>query len=121
MIKVIVIDDHAVVREGLKRIIGETLEMSVVAEAGGGNEGLNFVRSVPCDVVLFVIALPQRSGLDVLKELHAEKPRLPVLILSGYCEFRSDCRLCQKASRRKVVLHPLCGNERSDTRCYAAD
>ena len=95
MIRVIVVDDHVVVREGVKRIIGESLEMSVVAEAGDGNEALAVVRNVPCDVVLLDIALPQKSGLDVLKQLHAEKPRLPVLILSGYSEGQYAIRCLQ--------------------------
>ncbi len=95
MIRVIVIDDHAVVRECLKRVLGESLEMSVVAEAGGGNEGLRLVRSVPCDVVILDIALPQKSGLDVLKEIHAEKPQLPVLVLSAYSEDQYAIRCLQ--------------------------
>lgn len=86
MIKVCVVDDHAVVREGLKRIIAENPGMAVTAEAGDGHEALRILKSEPCDVVLLDITMPNKSGLDVLKELHAESPRLPVLVLSMHAE-----------------------------------
>jgi DNA-binding NarL/FixJ family response regulator len=86
MIKVCVVDDHAVVREGLKRIISENAGISVTAEAGDGNEALRILRSQPCDVVVLDITMPNKGGLDVLKELHAESPRLPVLVLSVHAE-----------------------------------
>jgi len=86
MIKVVVVDDHAVVREGLKRIIAENVGMTVTAEAGDGNEALRTIRSQPCDVVVLDITMPNKSGLDVLKQLHAESPRLPVLVLSMHPE-----------------------------------
>ena len=89
MIRIIVVDDHPVVREGLKRVIVENIGMTITGEAGDGREALLVVRSRPCDVVLLDLAIPQKSGLDVLKELHAERPRLPVLILSGHSEVQN--------------------------------
>jgi DNA-binding NarL/FixJ family response regulator len=86
MIKVCVVDDHAVVREGLKRIIAENPGMSVTAEAGDGHEALKVLQNEPCDVLLLDITMPNKSGLDVLKELHARSPRLPVLVLSMHAE-----------------------------------
>jgi len=86
MIRVCVVDDHAIVREGLKRIISENPGMAVTAEAGDGNEALQVLQSKPCDVVVLDITMPNKSGLDVLKELHAQSPRLPVLILSVHAE-----------------------------------
>src|SRR6516162_289018 len=86
MIKVCVIDDHAVVREGLKRIIAENPGMAVTAEAGDGYEALKIIQNQPCDVVLLDITMPNKSALDVLKELHANTPRLPVLVLSMHAE-----------------------------------
>src|SRR5499425_1188245 len=86
MIKICVVDDHAVVREGLKRIIAENPGMAVTAEAGDGHEALRIIQSQPCDVVLLDITMPNKSGLDVLKELHANTPRLPVLVLSMHAE-----------------------------------
>src|SRR5947208_14589186 len=86
MIRVCVVDDHAVVREGLKRIISENPGMAVTAEAGDGHEAMRVIQSEPCDVVLLDITMPNKSGLDVLKQLHAESPRLPVLVLSMHSE-----------------------------------
>jgi DNA-binding NarL/FixJ family response regulator len=86
VINVLVVDDHAVVREGLKRIISENSGMTVSAEASDGNEALRLVGKTPCDVVVLDLALPEKNGLDVLKQLHAEAPRLPVLVLSMHSE-----------------------------------
>jgi two-component system invasion response regulator UvrY len=86
MIKILVADDHAVVREGLKQIVRETSDMVVTGEAADGREVLRLIREHDWDVVLLDIAMPGRSGLDILKELKAEEPRLPVLMLSMYPE-----------------------------------
>ena len=86
MIRVCVVDDHAVVREGIKRIISENAGMAVTAEAGDGAEALRIIQSKPCDVVVLDITMPKKSGLDILKELHLEAPRLPVLVLSVHAE-----------------------------------
>jgi two-component system invasion response regulator UvrY len=86
MIKVCVVDDHTVVREGLKRIISENSGMAVTAEAGNGLEALKIIKNEPCDVVILDITLPEKSGLDVLKELHAESPSLPILVLTMHAE-----------------------------------
>jgi DNA-binding NarL/FixJ family response regulator len=86
MIKVCVVDDHAVVREGLKRIIAENPGMAVTAEAGDGDEAIKVIQNEPCDVVLLDITLPKRNGMDVLKHIHNESPRLPVLVLSIHSE-----------------------------------
>lgn len=86
MIRVCVVDDHAVVREGLKRIIAENPGMSVTAEAGDGIQAMQVIHNEPCDVVLLDITMPDRNGLDVLKQIHSESPRLPVLVLSMHSE-----------------------------------
>src|SRR3977135_4236700 len=86
MIRIVVVDDHAGVREGLKRIISESPGMAVTGEAGDGFEAIKVVQSEPCDVVLLDITMPNKSGLDVLKQLHSELPRLPVLVLSMHAE-----------------------------------
>lgn len=86
MLRVVVVDDHPVVREGLKRIISESNELSVAAEASDGEEALQTIRNQPCDVVLLDISLPKKSGLEVLKHVRAEQPRLPILILSMHSE-----------------------------------
>ncbi len=86
MIRVLVADDHALVRAGLKQILGKTGEISVVGEARNGQEAMVEARRTPCDVILLDIGMPGRSGLDVLKQLRAEHPDLPVLILTMYPE-----------------------------------
>ena len=86
MIRVLIADDHAVVRQGLIQILGDTPEMVVAGEATNGQEVLDKVRAETWDVVVLDISMPDRSGLDVLKELRAERPALPVLVLSMYSE-----------------------------------
>jgi DNA-binding NarL/FixJ family response regulator len=86
MIKILIADDHAVVREGLKQIISETSDMRVTDEANNGQEVLNKVSEQHYDVVLLDITMPGRSGLDVLKQLKSKKPKLPVLMLSVHPE-----------------------------------
>ncbi len=86
MIRILVVDDHAIVREGLKQILGDVNDMSVRDEAAGGQEALAKIRSGEFDVVLLDISMPGRSGLEILKEIKAERPKLPVLILSMHAE-----------------------------------
>jgi DNA-binding NarL/FixJ family response regulator len=86
MIRVLVADDHAVVREGLKHILDEASDVSVAGEAGDGQEVLSLIRQEDFDVVVLDITMPGRSGLDVLNELKSRNRDLPVLILSVHPE-----------------------------------
>ncbi|SEM20652.1 DNA-binding response regulator, NarL/FixJ family, contains REC and HTH domains [Syntrophus gentianae] len=86
MIKILVADDHTIVREGLKQIVGEVDDMAVADEAGNGQEALAKIREGDYDVVLLDISMPGRSGLEILKDIRAERPKLPVLILSMHSE-----------------------------------
>ncbi len=86
MIKILIADDHPVVRKGLKEIIEVTPDMMVGDEASNGREALEKIRKSDFDVVLLDISMPGRSGLDILKELKSEKPELSVLILSMHPE-----------------------------------
>lgn len=86
MIRVLVVDDHAVVREGIKRLLAEAHNITVTGEAGDGTELLARVNQDEYDVVLMDLAMPGPSGLDTLEELRSRKPNLPVLILSMYPE-----------------------------------
>ncbi|UCF82290.1 MAG: response regulator transcription factor [Desulfobacteraceae bacterium] len=86
MIKILIADDHAIVRGGLKQILSEISDMVVVGEAADGQEVLEKVRKYDLDLVLLDIAMPGRGGLDTLKQLKHEKPELPVLVLSMYPE-----------------------------------
>jgi len=86
MIKILVADDHTIVREGLKQIVGDVGDMMVADEAGNGQEALAKIREGQYDVVLLDISMPGRSGLEVLKDIRTERPKLPVLILSMHSE-----------------------------------
>jgi two-component system invasion response regulator UvrY len=86
MIKILVADDHTLVREGLKQIFSSLPDIVVADEASNGKEVLNKVWKNDYGVVLLDISLPGRSGLDILKQLKCIKPELPVLILSMHPE-----------------------------------
>ena len=84
MIQVLICDDHEIVRQGIKQILADAGDIVLAGEAGNGPDAMARVRAAPPDVVLLDIAMPQRDGLDVLKALKAEFPKLPVLMLSTY-------------------------------------
>jgi two-component system invasion response regulator UvrY len=86
MLKILIADDHAIVRQGLKQIVAETRDMTVAGEASNGQELLNKLKEDDYDVVVLDITMPGRSGMDLLKQLRIDRPRLPVLILSVHSE-----------------------------------
>jgi DNA-binding NarL/FixJ family response regulator len=86
MKRIIIADDHKIVRAGLKQIIADDPDLSVEGEADDGQQLLEMVRKHEYDVVLLDMKMPGRSGLEILKQLKAEKPDLPVLILSMHPE-----------------------------------
>jgi DNA-binding NarL/FixJ family response regulator len=82
MVNIAVADDHAVVREGLKRIISEHPDLSVSIAVATGEELLTAMRQSPADLAIIDLVLGSRSGLDVLRRIRAEHPQLPVIIFS---------------------------------------
>lgn len=82
MLKVLIADDHAIVRKGLREILREASEATTVAEASNGQEAIEKVAAEPWDVVLLDISMPGTSGLDVLRRLKQQRPQMPVLMLS---------------------------------------
>lgn len=92
MIKVLIADDHPIVRQGLRQILSEESDMAVAGEATNSIEVLELVNHKDCDIVVLDITMPGKSGLDVLKELKLRRPRLPVIILSVYPEERYAVR-----------------------------
>lgn len=86
MLRLLVADDHEVVRKGLVKVLSETLQPVEVDEAGDGQEAVGKVGKIDYDLVVLDIKMPGRSGLDVLKEIKQRQPRLPILILSMYPE-----------------------------------
>jgi DNA-binding NarL/FixJ family response regulator len=89
MNKVLIADDHAVVRRGLKQIINDEPDFEVVGEAQNAREALDLIQTnggSGCDAVVLDITLPDKNGLVVLQEMKARRPKLPVLILSMHPE-----------------------------------
>ncbi len=86
MLNILIADDHPIVRYGLKQILTETGQTAVVDEASNGTEVLSKVRQRDYDIVLLDISMPGMNGLDTLKELKAQRPDLPVLVLSIHPE-----------------------------------
>jgi len=86
MIKILVADDHTVVRQGIKQILADSYDIVVAAEAETGREVINQLSQDSFDAVLLDIAMPDMSGLDVLREVRAAFPNLPVLVLTIYPE-----------------------------------
>jgi DNA-binding NarL/FixJ family response regulator len=84
VIRVLICDDHLIVRQGIKQVLADAEDLRVVGEAVNGPGAIQQVRAGGVDVVLLDIAMPQRDGLDILKALKSEFPRLPVLMLSTY-------------------------------------
>lgn len=93
MIRVFLVDDHAVLRAGLRRLLEDEGDFEVVGEAGGGVEAMSKLATAECDVVVLDLSLPGRSGFDVLQEVLAKRPGLRVLVLSVYPEAQYAARL----------------------------
>lgn len=86
MIKVLIADDHALIRKGLKQLLDDTDDMRVIGEAENGMQAIRMVEETDYDVVLLDISMPDKHGVDVLKQLRANRPQLPVLMLSMHPE-----------------------------------
>lgn len=86
MLKILIADDHAIVREGLKQVLADTSDMVVSDEAADAEEALRKALGSDFDVVVLDISMPGRGGIDVLKQIKSQKPKLPVLVLSMYPE-----------------------------------
>lgn len=85
-VKVLIADDHTVVREGVKKIISQSTDLEVAGEAGNAEELFDRIRRREVDVLVLDMSMPGRDGIDVLRRLRVENPELPVLILSVHPE-----------------------------------
>jgi len=99
MKKILLVDDHGIVRSGLRSLIDLESDMRVAGEAASGSEALQKVRKEQFDIVVLDISMPDKNGVDTLHDLKRIAPELPVLILSGYSEhqyalnlIRSGCK-----------------------------
>jgi len=92
VIRIVVADDHTIVREGLKQILGAQADFQVVAEASDGHEALKRVRELEFDVLLLDMSMPGKSGVELIKQVKAEKPKLRILILTMHEEHQYAVR-----------------------------
>jgi len=86
MIKVVIVDDHAILRRGLTQIIAESEDMEVVGEADSSAAAMRLLRETPCNVLLLDVTLPDRNGVETLKLVRKEFPKIQVLMLSMHPE-----------------------------------
>jgi len=103
MIKVLIADDHPIVRQGLRQILSESGDISVTGEAGSSQDALNQVWKDSFDVVLLDISMPGRSGLEIIKEIKAEGSKTAVLILTAYPEEQYALRAIKSGASGYLV------------------
>jgi DNA-binding NarL/FixJ family response regulator len=86
MIRIVLADDHTIVREGLKQVLHTAPDLTVIGEAQNGHEVIARVRELEFDVLLLDMSMPGKSGTELIKQVHAEKPKLRILVLSMHEE-----------------------------------
>jgi DNA-binding NarL/FixJ family response regulator len=86
MIRIVIADDHTIVREGLKQVLAAAGDLTLVAEAKNGGEVMQRVREFDFDVLLLDMSMPGKSGIELIKQVHGEKPKLRILVLSMHEE-----------------------------------
>lgn len=110
MIDIIIADDHPLVREGLKRVVDQgTIDIRVVAEAANANELREKIQDTDPDIIILDIAMPGKSGLDVLKEFQEYHPELPVLVLSMHPEERFAVRSLKAGASGYLTKNSISG------------
>jgi DNA-binding NarL/FixJ family response regulator len=92
MIRIVIADDHTIVREGLKQLLAAAGDLRVVGEAADGHQALERVRTVDFDLLLLDMSMPGKSGIELIRQVHAEKPRLRILVLSMHEEHQYAVR-----------------------------
>ncbi|HVT02922.1 MAG TPA: response regulator transcription factor [Thermoanaerobaculia bacterium] len=111
MIRVLIVDDHAIVRRGLRALLSHEFQGAAFGEASDARQALEQLREKEWDVALLDLTMPGKSGLDLLKELKAEWPRLPVLVLTGHSEDQFAIRVLKAGAEgymtKDTVLEEL--------------
>lgn len=97
-VNILIVDDHAVVREGLKYILSKADDLTVTGEAGNAPDAMGLLRKCPCDLVLLDLSLPGKTGVELLKMIRDEFPRIRVLILSTYPEDQYAVRVFKQGA-----------------------
>jgi DNA-binding NarL/FixJ family response regulator len=112
MLRVAIVDDHEIVRAGLREMLADELGVAIAFEAASGEETLARLQETDCDVLLLDLALPRQSGVDVLRTLRQRRTDLRVLVLSGFPEDRyamamlrngADGYLCKECGRDELI------------------
>ena len=113
MIRVFIVDDHEIIRQGLKMILKEAADLVVVGEAQDGIEALRKIKNTDCDVMLLDMNMPGRSGIDLLTDIKALKPKMHILVLSIHPEDKFALRtlkagasgyLCKDTALEELVV-----------------
>lgn len=121
MIKIGIVDDHAIVRSGLRQFFSEHVDLRVVGEAGTGREAIELVRTTELDVLVMDLSMPGQSGIDALAMIRAKAPDVGILILSGYPEEHYAIAIGRSATARGAARRrcgrsgrpPACGSRPS--------
>ena len=124
MIRIVIADDHAIVREGLKRIVGDAQDMQVIGEAADGNEVLQVVREREFDVLVQDLSMPGRSGMELIRRVKAERPSLRILVLSMHEELQYAVRAIKSGAsgyltKESAPGHQRAGGRAAGARCHA--
>lgn len=99
MLRIAIVDDHQLVRAGFRELLGEEVDLKIVFEAASGESALEALGETPCDVLLLDLALPGRSGIDVLRIVRQRYPEVAVLVLSGFPEERYALAMIRNGAR----------------------
>lgn len=97
-IRIAIVDDHAIVRAGLKQFLDEQIDLEVVAEASNGREALDLVRVGGFEVLILDVSMPGQNGVDALAAIRARQPELPILILSSFPETHYATQLLKQGA-----------------------
>lgn len=112
MLRIAIVDDHAIVRAGFREMLAEEIDLRIEFEAASGEEALERLRETECDVILLDLSLPGQSGVDVLRAVRQRYDNLGVLVLTGFPEERyavamirngADGYLCKDCDRDELV------------------
>jgi len=113
MINVFIVDDHEIIREGLKKILREETDLNVVGEAESGDEVLKNIKNIDCDIMLLDMNMPGRSGLELITDIKGLKPKMHILVLSIHPEDKFALRtlkagasgyLCKDTALDELVI-----------------
>lgn len=104
-IRVIIVDDHAILRSGIKQILSATEDIEVVAEAENAMHAIKFARDIEADVMLLDISLPDKSGMDALKYIKRDNTKLSILMLSMYMEDQYAVRAIKSGASGYLCKH----------------